>query len=198
MREGARESGCSVHAYVLMTNHVHLLLTPDHASSSSDLMKFVGERYVRRFNQRCNRSGTLWEGRFRSNVVDTEGYFLTCQRYIELNPVRAGMVAHPRGHPWSSYRANAEGEPSLVVATHPVFEALGATTSERRRRYRELFAVPIADAMIRRIRRCVNGGYALGSAGFVKRLEQDARKRAHEGLPGRPLGRREQRFGHAF
>ena len=104
LKEQADKYGCAVHAYVLMTNHVHLLLTPEKENSAALLMKNLGQRYVQYINRTYRRSGTLWEGRFRSCLTQTEDYVLACYRYIELNPVRANMVNHPRAYPWSSYR----------------------------------------------------------------------------------------------
>lgn len=133
LQEQARDHGCRVHAYVLMTNHVHLLVTPARADSVSLMMKHLGQRYVQYINRTYRRTGTLWEGRFRSCLAQDEGYALACYRYIELNPVRAGMVEHPAEYPWSSYRANAQGERNVVIMPHePVCYAGGfnsATTA---------------------------------------------------------------------
>ena len=105
----AKETGCAIHAYVLMTNHVHLLVTPKQAESAGQLMKRLGQRYVQYVNRTYRRSGTLWEGRFRSCLTQDDEYLLRCYRYIELNPVRAGMVSHPAEYPWSSYQVNGQG-----------------------------------------------------------------------------------------
>ena len=114
LREGAGKYGVEVHAWVLMTNHVHLLATPRAPDAISRCMQFIGRLYVRRFNCRYQRSGTLFEGRFRSSIVQNRTYLLACQRYIELNPVRAGMVSDPANYPWSSYRAHAFGQPAGI------------------------------------------------------------------------------------
>jgi putative transposase len=119
IEEHAALCECAVHAYVLMDNHVHLLVTPAKDDSMSRMMKAVGERYVRAFNKRHKRTGTLWEGRFKSSIVETAKYLFTLYRYIELNPVRAGMVAHPSEYAWSSYGANAEGAEVILVKPHP-------------------------------------------------------------------------------
>ena len=121
----AGKTGCRVHAYVLMTNHVHLLLSSDKADAPGALMKALGQRYVQYVNRTYRRSGTLWEGRFRSCPIQEETYLLACQRYIELNPVRAGMVPHPAEYRWSSYRANAQGEADALLQPHPLYTALG-------------------------------------------------------------------------
>ena len=128
----APKYGCAVHAYVLMTNHVHLLLTPERADSAALLMKHLGQRYVQYVNRSYRRSGTLWEGRFRSCLTQSEDYVLACYRYIELNPVRASMVAHPRDYRWSSYRANAEGLADSLITPHIEYLRLGADPQERR------------------------------------------------------------------
>ena len=121
----ARHHGCAVHAYVLMTNHVHLLLTPGTADGPSRMMQWLGVRYVRHINTTYRRTGTLWEGRFRAAPIESESHLLTCYRYIELNPVRAGIVVGPADYPWSSYRAHAEGAADPLVCDHPLFATLG-------------------------------------------------------------------------
>ncbi len=123
---------CEVHAYVLMTNHVHLLLTPARKDSASLLMKHLGQCYVQYINRHYRRSGTLWEGRFRSCLAQRDEYVLACYRYIELNPVRAGMVAHPRAYPWSSYQCNAQGRVNRLMTPHDDYDRLGRSDSERR------------------------------------------------------------------
>src|SRR5687768_4096313 len=135
----ARRFECAVHAYALMTNHVHVLLTPTKAEGPSLLMKHLVQRYVQYVNRVYRRSGTLWEGRFRSSLVQHQGYLLKCQRYIELNPVRAGMVQFPGTYAWSSYRANAELRSSALVTPHEEYLALGETSEERAEVYRRSF-----------------------------------------------------------
>ena len=147
LRDCAREHRCRVHAYVLMGNHVHLMVTPEAAGGLSRMMQAVNRAYVRRVNDRHGRTGTLWEGRFHSTLVDTDRYLLACQRYIELNPVRAGTVAHPGDYRWSSYRANAEGRANALLVPHSAFELIAAEVDERRRRYAEFIeqGVPAGD-----------------------------------------------------
>gem|GEM_PF-2708847 len=123
LEEMSRRHACEVHAYVLMTNHVHLLLTPTDPDGPSRLMKDLGQRYVQAYNRRHQRTGTLWEGRFKSSIVDSEAYLLRCQRYIEENPVRAGMVAHPSDYAWSSHRFNADGAANTFLVPHPLYLA---------------------------------------------------------------------------
>ena len=129
-----------IHAFVLMTNHVHILLTPTHADGVGYLMKRLGQRYVQYINRNYERSGTLWEGRFRSCLVQQDTYLMACYRYIELNPVRAGLVQHPSQYQWSSYRSNALGEASDLLSPHELYLDLGRADSERRANYLELFS----------------------------------------------------------
>jgi putative transposase len=186
LAESAAGTGCDVHAYVLMNNHIHLLLTPQEADGPSRLMKQIGERYVPQFNKRHRRYGTLWEGRYRSCPVETDSYLLTLYRYIEMNPVRAGMVGHPRDHPWSSYRCNAEGEPSLIVKPHTLYESLGNSDEKRRAIYRAAFADSIPEVELDRIRDAINTGFALGNRGFVSRLQSELQRKVARGVNGRP------------
>ena len=178
---------CTVHAYVLMTNHVHLLATPDHSDSISLVMKHLGQRYVQYVNRRYARTGSLWEGRFRSSMVDSAGYFLLCQRYIELNPVRAGMVTRPEEYRWSSHGANALGQPSDLVVPRAEYLALGDTESERRREYRKLFETELGEPHLAAIRDAIRGGFALGGPAFVESVEARLHRRAVRGRSGRPM-----------
>ncbi len=186
LRELCERYECSIHAYVLMTNHVHLLATPEHSDSMSLVMKHLGQRYVQYVNRRYARSGSLWEGRFRSSMVDSAGYALVCQRYIELNPVRAGMVQHPGEYGWSSFGANALGHPSDIVVPRAEYLSLGEDDLERRMRYVELFNDGLSDRDVASIRDAVNGGFALGGDSFVREIEGRLHRRAIRGKPGRP------------
>ena len=187
----AQRFECGVHAYVLMTNHVHLLVTPSETDSASLLMKHLGQRYVQYVNRVYRRSGTLWEGRFKSSLVQRQGYLLKCQRYIELNPVRAGMVPHPRDYPWSSYRANGGLRASALVTPHDGYIALGETPEQRAAAYRRLFEFELDEEDLKEIRSAANGGFALGNQRFkdeisailgrrVERLRQRLRQRASQ------------------
>src|SRR6266550_8958599 len=138
LARGLGRFGCELHGYCLMTNHVHLLLTPEGAASCAALMKHMGQLHSQYFNKRYKRTGSLWEGRFRSCLAQNERYVLACYRYIELNPVRANMVLHPRDYRWSSYRANAEGRPDALLTSHPEYLRLGLAESDRLHTYREL------------------------------------------------------------
>jgi putative transposase len=169
-------AGCRIHAYVLMTNHVHLLVTATHARSASQMMQSLGGRYVRFFNDRYERTGTLWEGRFRSSLVDSEHYFLACSRYIETNPVRAGIASHVEHYRWSSFRCNGEGRRDDLVTHHDIYTSLGRDGSSRRRAYRALFAAPFDPNVIHSIRRATNAQTVLGTAQFRASLEAKLRR----------------------
>ncbi|MFY2762575.1 transposase [Arenimonas sp. MALMAid1274] len=170
LRVLARESHCAIHAYVLMGNHVHLLLTPGERGNVSRLMQALGRRYVRWFNDRHARCGTLWQGRFRAGAVDTDDYFFRCHRYIELNPVRSGMAATPALWPWSSYGANAQGAEDALLSPHPMYLALGRDTPSRCAAYAALVDEPLDGDQLQQIREHVHRQQPLGSAGFVARL----------------------------
>lgn len=162
LRNAAQTVGCLIHAYVLMTNHVHLLATPAHDAAASQMMQRVGRIYVRAFNERHGRTGTLWEGRFRSSLIDSERYLLVCQRYIEENPVRAGMVRDPRDYAWSSHRHYADGKRDPVVHAHAVYRQLGSTPESRIAEYRRHFAQPTAPEVLDCIRTAVHRQRTLG------------------------------------
>ncbi len=164
--EGSQRFGCSVHAYVLMSNHVHLLLTPPRVDSVARFTQWMGRQYVGRFNRRHGRTGTLWEGRFRSSVIDSARYFIACSRYIDLNPVRAGLVALPSQYSWSSYARLGLGQEDSLVSEHPEYERLGETPASRQQQYRELCAVSTVNPTLDEIRRAVQRGEVLGGEAF--------------------------------
>ena len=182
----ARKHGCLIHAYVLMTNHVHLLATPALSHSLPRMMQSLGRRYVRHLNDTHKRTGTLWEGRYRAAPIDSEAYLMACSRYIELNPVRARMVRHPREHRWSSYRANALGAADALVTPHPLYLSLGRSAAERQASYRALFREKLPDEFIEDLRAATNGGWALGSDAFRLRVAKGAKRRAGPLPRGRP------------
>ena len=186
LAEYAIKSGCQVHAYVLMTNHVHLLLSSERADAGGMLMKSLGQRYVQYVNRVYHRSGTLWEGRFRSCLVQEESYLLGCQRYIELNPVRANIVAHPAEYRWSSYRANAQGEANTLMNPHSLYAALGSNDIVRQTNYRELFRYGLEPGMVDKIRLATNGNFALGNESFAAQVASMIGRRVVPGLSGRP------------
>lgn len=182
----AGEHRCRVHAYVLMTNHVHLLLSADAPDAAGKLMKALGQRYVQFVNRTYGRSGTLWEGRFRSCLVQDETYLLACQRYIELNPVRAGMVTHPADYRWSSYRANGQGETKHLVQPHPLYQSLAATPAGRQSAYRELFRYQLDPGIADQIRKATNGNFVLGNDRFAEQIAVALARRVTPGKDGRP------------
>ena len=169
-----------------MTNHVHLLLTPERPDSASLLMKHLGQRYVQYINRTYKRSGTLWEGRFRSCLTQTEAYVLACYRYIELNPVRAGMVNVPQDYRWSSYHANALGETSSLITPQNEYRRLAIDENERLEAYRALFKVHLDEEVVGQIRSATNGNYALGGERFQREIETALGRRASRGQAGRP------------
>jgi len=148
--------GCELHAYVLMTNHVHLLMTPQTKDGISKVMQSVGRYYVQYFNYQYKRTGTLWEGRYKATLLDSDAYLLTCYRYIELNPVRAGMVDVPGDYPWSSYACNALGKSNSLIKPHELYLALGLDAVERCGVYKDLFASHIESAQLDEIREATN------------------------------------------
>lgn len=158
VREASLRFAVQVHAYVLMTNHVHLMMTPPSREALSRAMQSVGRRYVRYFNDRYTRTGTLFEGRYRSVLVDAESYWITCMRYVELNPVRAGLVDHPAQYRWSSYRAHANGTPDGLLVDHPVYHGLGNTTLERCRSWTAICAQGTPLAELDELRRMIRTG----------------------------------------
>lgn len=186
LREASLRYGCSVHAYVLMTNHVHLLVTPAEAGSLGRMMQAVGRRYVRYINDSARHTGTLWEGRYKASLVDNERYVLACYRYIELNPVRAAMVVAPTDYPWSSYRGNGLGIADALLTQHASYRALGADAVSRGNRYREIVAEAIPPDELAAIRLYVQRQRALGSDRFQQQIEALLGRRAAIGNPGRP------------
>ncbi len=185
---------CDLHAYVLMDNHVHLLATGHVAGELSELMQRIGRKFARVVNLRWGRTGTLFEGRFRSSLVDTETYLLTCMSYIELNPVRAGMVAAPGDYEWSSYRQNASGTPRLPVVPHPLYQALGAGPAERAKAYSGMVAAGLSDSDLDRIRTSARKCRALGSEQFCAQLEVRIGRAIVPRDQGRPKKEKGDRF----
>ena len=177
LTEASEKHGCEIHAYVLMTNHVHLLISPLQSKSGlSKCIQMLGRYYVQYFNYSYGRTGTLWEGRFKSTLVDSERYLLTCYRYIELNPVRAQMVAHPVEYPWSSYRANALGESNRLITPHNEYVRLGTNDITRQSAYRQLFAQCIPEKTLDEIRTATNKAWVLGSDVFKSQIEQKLKR----------------------
>jgi putative transposase len=186
--EASREHQVAIHSYVLMDNHVHLLLTPQTQEGLSKLMQQVGRSYVLRFNKRQSRSGTLFEGRFRSALVQSERYLLVCMAYIDLNPVRAGMVAQPQDFPWSSFAHYTGGLTDRLITPHPHFFNLGNTPFSREKAYQELIQAGLAAHLLQHITQTTLKNHALGDEAFVLNLEKKTEKRLHTSKAGRPVG----------
>ena len=177
LKDAADRYGCRVHAYVLMTNHVHLLLTPDSVEAPSLMLQSVGRRYVRYVNAVYRRSGTLWEGRYKSTLIDSERYLFTCSRYIEFNPVRARRVEDPGVYQWSSYRFNADGLADALVSPHPLYEQLGDNPASRRAAYRALFSNHVDARELDAIRGATETGAVLGNDRFRSEIESALHRR---------------------
>jgi putative transposase len=176
----------AIHAYVLMPNHVHLLVTPPERETLGRVMQALGRRYVRRFNDRHQRTGTLWEGRYRSTLVETDRYLLACMRYIDMNPVRAGLVAEPTLFRWSSHAHYVGLRPNPLVTEHAAYWALGNTPFDRQLAYRRLFETEQEAAEVESIRYATHRGWALGREGFAASLGQETGRPAVPRRPGRP------------
>jgi len=186
LNESSMQYGCQVHAYVLMTNHIHLLLTPIRPESLSRMMQSLGRRYVHTINHNYARTGTLWEGRYKASLVQTEHYLLTCYRYIELNPVRAHMVNAPSEYRWSSYHANAYAKDDKVITPHHEYLGLGQTSEVRCEAYRELFRHHINNDMIHGIRDAINQELVVGNDQFKDNIEKTLKRSTRRKQAGRP------------
>ena len=184
LRLACEKHGCDIHAYVLMTNHVHLLLTPQEEQSLGKALQMLGRYYVQFFNHCYQRTGTLWEGRYKATLIDTEAYLLTCMRYIELNPVRAGMAAHPSEYPWSSYGYNALGQVDNLMSPHPEYRRLGQTDEECRSAYQQLFESQISEESIKAIREATNKAWVLGNDRFKQSIQEKLKRRVEPAAKG--------------
>ena len=175
---------CKIHAYVLMTNHVHLLITPQEEDGLSKAIQMLGRYYVQYYNYTYQRTGTLWEGRYKATLIDSEAYLLTCMRYIELNPVRADMVSHPSEYPWSSYHFNALGRANELVSPHLEYLGLDKTDETRQAAYRQLFKHHIAESSIAEIREATNKAWVLGNDRFKQRIQKQLERRVEPSVRG--------------
>jgi len=189
LEEAARDCRCAIHAYALMTNHVHLLLTPTANGSPAKLMQLLGRRYVQYINRFYRRTGSLWEGRYKSSLVQAETYLLACYRYIELNPVRAGMVVDPGQYRWSSYRANGLGLPDARLTPHPLYLAQGNGANERAQAYRALFRPHLDAEAAVDIRQALQLGMPVGRDRFAELVCATAGIRFNSGKRGRAEGK---------
>ncbi len=184
--EALKKSGCALHAYVFMTNHVHLLLTPPSAQAVAQLVISLGRRYVQYINKTYSRTGTLWDSRYKSSLVHADEYLLLCQRYIELNPVRAAMVSDPALYRWSSYRANGLGQPDDLLTAHALYLGLDENGKERQSAYRSLFRPELDNEALADIRLALNQGQPLGSGRFLDQVERMVGRRCEVRPRGRP------------
>ena len=185
LKEASCKHDCAIHAYVLMTNHVHLLVTPPTTGAISRMMQAVGRRYVGSFNARYRRTGTLWEGRFKAALADTDRYLLTCYRYIELNPIRAHMTNSPDAYPWSSYGRNGLGNHDPLITSHEQYTLLGSTSPERQAAYRGLVSELLEDSQLEDLRLHTQQQRAWGN----KRFQQQIEALTQRSVVVRPRGR---------
>jgi putative transposase len=167
-----------------MTNHVHLLITPHEEQSLGKALQMLGRYYVQYFNYSYRRTGTLWEGRYKAALIDTEAYLLTCMRYIELNPVRAGITAHASEYRWSSYACNALGQINDLVTLHPEYRRLGKTDEECRSAYRQLFDHQISEQSIHEIREATNKAWVLGNEQFKQNIQKKLKRPVEPAVKG--------------
>ncbi len=188
LAENAAEFDVAIYAYVLMDNHFHLLLGPKTADGLPKMMQSVGRSYVRFFNDTHGRTGTLWEGRYKSALVQSERYLLACMVYMDLNPVRAGMVAHAQDYAWSSHSHYVGARNDRLITPHPLFWELGNTPFARESRYRELVQAGVSPEQRIALGHAVTSGWVLGDEGFVARLQGSTRRRLTRSAPGRPAG----------
>jgi putative transposase len=188
LADNAAQSKVAIHAYVLMGNHVHLLATPETADGIPQMMQALGRRYVRLYNDTHGRTGTLWEGRYKSTLIQTERYLLACMAYIDLNPVRAGLVAHPGEYAWSSHGHYAGDKSDPVVTPHPLVWGLGNTPFAREAAYRELVLRGLTAQQLQDLTQSALKGWALGEQGFVDSLQSQTARRVSRSAAGRPLG----------
>jgi len=184
--EHARKQQVAIHSYVLMSNHFHLLATPETAEGIPQMMQAIGRRYVRTYNMRHARTGTMWEGRYRSTLIQAERYLLACMVYIDLNPVRAGMVADPAEYPWSSYQHYIGRRSDKLLTPHPLYWELGNTPFSRDQAYAELVRHGISTKQQQALTDSALRGWALGEADYVADLQRRTERRLARAHPGRP------------
>lgn len=182
----AKQFEVTLHAYVLMTNHFHLLATPRSTDGLPLMMQAVGRRYVRNFNDRHGRSGTLWEGRYRSTLIQTDRYLLACMAYLDLNPVRAGMVERAADYVWSSHHHYTGQRPDRLITPHALYWALGNTPFDREAAYADLVRAGLGQSQQEALTQATLQGWALGDEDFVADLQKKTLRRLSPGQPGRP------------
>jgi len=186
LKTAAERYDCRIHAYALMTNHVHLLVTPMQDFGVSHMMQALGQRFVTYINKTYHLSGTLWDGRYKSSLVDSDQYLLNCMRYIELNPVRASLVEHPEDYRWSSYLFNAQQSQHDFIEAHPGYRNLAAAIDDCQAVYRELFNHPLTNAVLQDIREALNQELIYGRPEFKEKIEAITNRQVRPGKPGRP------------
>ncbi len=189
LAEAAERYECAIHAYVLMTNHTHILATPRKRDSVSRMMQYVGRRYVPHVNDTYGTSGSIWEGRFKASLIQEEQYLLACMRYIELNPVRANVTAGPGQYRWSSYRANGQGKADELITPHALYLALGRSRASRIEVYRALFKARVDDNELKEIRAAWQTGTPLGNDSFREKIERKLGSKVGQSRRGRPSKR---------
>ncbi|MBN4053627.1 transposase [Haliea sp. AH-315-K21] len=182
LRKASNKYSLQIHAWVLMTNHLHLLVTPNNAESLPRTMQWLGRNYARYFNLCYKRSGSIWEGRYKTSFIDTERYLLTCHCYIEMNPVRANMVELPEQYPWSSHRHNAFGKNDYLTTTHPILLAMSKNPEERINHYRNLFKEELSRKTLTQFRRGASKGKAVGNPEFILNIAKMERDRKETGV----------------
>jgi putative transposase len=186
LRSAADRYDCAIHAYVFMTNHTHLVITPGTERSLPLLMQAIGRGYVQKLNRHYNRTGTLWQGRYKASLIQDDVYLLTCYRYVELNPVRAGMVRHPGDYAYSSYHHNATGKSDNLLTEHSVYRSLATALEQRQAAYRALFGDEIGPDVLELVRDATNACRILGNDRFKDRIEARLGRSVRRGKVGRP------------
>jgi putative transposase len=187
LKESAKQCNVAIHAYVVMSNHFHLLVSPIDTTGLAQMMQRLGRSYVPWFNHKYQRYGGLFQGRFKTSVIDSERYFMQCSQYIELNPVRAGMVAEPLDYPWSSFAHHAGVHPDPLITDHSLYWALGNTPFQREAAYKSLIQVPLTPEQMKVINMAVLKGWPLGSDTFKAELEHKASRQVLPAKRGRPF-----------
>jgi putative transposase len=186
LKDASQRYECAIHAYVLMTNHVHLRVTPRNADATSRMMQYIGRRYVPYVNREYRRSGTLWEGRFKASLVQGQRYLFSCYRYIECNPATAGMVAALADYPWSSFRCNALGQEDPCIEPHAEYLTLGRSGEDRQSAYRRMFSDPMDQKLVDELRGCLPTGTPFGNDRFREQIERTLRRKVGYSRRGRP------------
>lgn len=184
--ESARDAKVAIHAYVLMSNHLHLLATPQTAEGVPQMMQALGRSYVRYFNARQGRTGTLWEGRYKSTLIQADRYLLACMVYMDLNPVRAGLVSDPGDYPWSSYLHYIGRKADKLVTPHPLYWELGNTPFAREHAYADLVHAGIDSRQQQALTDATIRGWALGETDYVADLQRRTERRVAKAKAGRP------------